>query len=103
VTGPATDLGIHLATAVYTHGKERWNALRGAFLRGGKIIAFAIGAGLSVPLTATLDYFALLAPASGIALATLLSFNVNAALTPSFSWSPRRQPQLVAEKQTHMD
>lgn len=76
VTGPATDLGIHLATAIFASGKERRNALRGALLRGGKILAFGVGAGLSVPLTATLDYLALLVPASGIAFATVLSFNV---------------------------
>jgi uncharacterized membrane protein YoaK (UPF0700 family) len=88
VTGPATDLGIHLATAIFARGKERRNALRGAFLRGAKIIAFAVGAGLSVPLTLTLDYFALLVPASGIALATALSFNVNTADAQSAGWLP---------------
>jgi uncharacterized membrane protein YoaK (UPF0700 family) len=96
VTGPATDLGIHLATAMFTHGKARWNALRGAYLRGGKIMAFAVGAGLSVPLTASFDYLALLAPASGIALATILSFNVGTDEAPSFSWFPwSRDPRLA--------
>ena len=98
VTGPATDLGIHLGTALFTRGKDRWNALRGAFLRGGKIIAFGVGAGLSVPLTATLDYFALLIPATGIAFATALSFNVNTAEASAWlPWSRARNPQLATE------
>lgn len=89
VTGPATDLGIHLATAMFARGKERQKALRGAYLRGGKIIAFAGGAALSVPLTASLDYLALLVPAAGIALATILSFNVGTnTADSSSSWFP---------------
>jgi len=99
VTGPATDLGIHLATALFARGKERWNALRGAYLRGGKILAFALGAGLSVPLTASFDYLALLAPACGIAMATILSFNVgtNPSEARPASWFPwPHDPRLAA-------
>jgi uncharacterized membrane protein YoaK (UPF0700 family) len=99
VTGPATDLGIHLATAIFSRGRERWNALRGALLRGGKIMAFGLGAGLSVPLTATMGYLALLVPATGIAMATLLSFTLatNVQPTPVFwlPWSRTGRPRLA--------
>src|SRR5262249_35454977 len=50
LTGPATDLGVHLGTALLATGAERREALRGAALRGGKAVAFILGASLSVPL-----------------------------------------------------
>lgn len=64
LTGPATDLGIHLGTAFFATGNERRAAFKGAALRGGKIIAFIIGGGLSLPLTAAVGYLSLLAPAA---------------------------------------
>jgi uncharacterized membrane protein YoaK (UPF0700 family) len=84
LTGPTTDLGIHLGTAVLATGDERWDALRGAGLRGGKILAFMAGAGLSVPLSAMFGYLALLAPAAFILVAAALSFTTN--------WSPSDFP-----------
>ena len=74
LTGPATDLGIHLGTAFFAGGEQRREALKGAWLRGAKIVAFVIGGGLSLPLTEQLGYLALLAPASLISLAAVLSF-----------------------------
>jgi uncharacterized membrane protein YoaK (UPF0700 family) len=80
LTGPATDLGIHLATALYVMGEERRAALRGAALRGGKIIAFVSGAALMVPLAAATAYTAFVAPAAAVLMAAALSF------------APRRHP-----------
>lgn len=84
VTGPATDVGIHLGTAILAEGAERKAALRGAALRGGKILSFMVGAGIAIPLTGAFDYLALLAPASFVAVATMLSFTTN--------WSPSDYP-----------
>ncbi len=47
LTGPSTDLGVHLGVACLTTGAERRAALRGAALRGGKIFAFVLGAGIA--------------------------------------------------------
>jgi uncharacterized membrane protein YoaK (UPF0700 family) len=84
LTGPTTDLGIHLGTALLTSGFERREALRGAALRGGKIIAFTVGAMLSLPLTGAFGYLALLVPAVFILCAAALSFIPN--------WSPSDYP-----------
>jgi uncharacterized membrane protein YoaK (UPF0700 family) len=43
-------------------------------LRIGKIVAFLVGAGLSLPLTAAFGYLALLIPAVFILIAAALSF-----------------------------
>lgn len=74
LTGPATDLGIHLGTALLASGEERSGALRGAALRGGKVLAFMAGAGLSLPLSAALGFLALVVPAVFVLIATVLSF-----------------------------
>ena len=74
LTGPTTDLGIHLGTALLATGAERRAALRGAALRGGKAVAFVLGAGLSVPLTGALGFLSLLVPAACVLVATALSF-----------------------------
>ncbi len=44
MTGPATDLGVHLTVALQTKGKTRITALRHVALRAAKIVAFASGA-----------------------------------------------------------
>ena len=84
LTGPTTDLGIHLGTAFFANGEERKAAIRGSMLRGGKILAFIAGAGLSLPLSGRFGYLSLLAPALFVALATALSFAPN--------WSPSDFP-----------
>ena len=84
VTGPATDVGIHLGTAILAKGEQRRAALRGAALRGGKIVSFLVGSGLAVPLTDAFDYLTLVAPASFVAIATFLSFTKD--------WSPSDIP-----------
>jgi uncharacterized membrane protein YoaK (UPF0700 family) len=74
MTGPATDLGVHLASAWFTSGESRRSALRAAALRGGKIVAFASGAALMVPLARASGYLAFLIPGTTILAATALSF-----------------------------
>ena len=74
LTGPATDLGIYLGTAFFAGGDERRNALKGAGLRLGKIVAFVVGAGVAIQLADRLGYLMLLAPAALVSLAVVLSF-----------------------------
>ncbi|QDT54454.1 hypothetical protein Pan44_24870 [Caulifigura coniformis] len=81
LTGPATDLGISLGTAMLENGKERRSALRGAGLRAAKIMGFATGAGLSVPISLQFHYLALFVPAVFVMTSTALSYNV--ATSPS--------------------
>lgn len=74
MTGPATDLGVHLATAVYAKGEARRLAVRHALLRAGKIGSFTAGAAAGAGLAATLGYASLLVPAAIVLVATGLSF-----------------------------
>ncbi len=74
LTGPATDVGIHLGVAWFAQGDERRAALRGAMLRGGKVFAFVGGAGLALPLAWTAGYAAFLFPAVCVLIAAGLSF-----------------------------
>jgi uncharacterized membrane protein YoaK (UPF0700 family) len=90
LTGPVTDLGIHLGTALLAHRQERLAALRGAALRGGKIAAFVVGAGFSFSLSSVLGYLILLPPAVFVLAAAVLSF------VPE--WSPSDYPYAVNQK-----
>jgi uncharacterized membrane protein YoaK (UPF0700 family) len=97
LTGPATDLGIHLGTAFFASGHQRREAFKGAGLRLGKIVAFLVGAGLSLPLASQFGYLALLAPAALVSFAAALSFLPD--------WSPsdfpfRRNSQIPAPNRT---
>jgi uncharacterized membrane protein YoaK (UPF0700 family) len=89
LTGPATDLGIHLGTALLSDGAERRMALHGAAMRGGKVIAFMAGAALSLPVTAAFGYLVLLAAALFILGAAGLSFAPD--------WSPSDYPFQAAD------
>jgi uncharacterized membrane protein YoaK (UPF0700 family) len=73
MTGPASDLGVHMANAFESSGRERSAALRLAVMRGGKLLAFIAGAALAVPLANTIGYFAFLAPALMVSVATVRS------------------------------
>jgi uncharacterized membrane protein YoaK (UPF0700 family) len=84
LTGPATDLGVHLGVMWLATGDERRSALRGVALRGGKVLAFMLGAALAVPLARGLGFLALLAPAAFVLVAAALSFTTN--------WSPSDLP-----------
>ncbi|VTR92772.1 Uncharacterized protein OS=Bdellovibrio exovorus JSS GN=A11Q_1873 PE=4 SV=1: DUF1275 [Gemmata massiliana] len=84
LTGPATDLGIHLGTALVGTEAVRRAALRGAALRGGKVAAFVVGAAVAVPLARNFGFLALLAPAALVLAAAALSFTTN--------WSPSDFP-----------
>lgn len=74
MTGPATDLGVHLTTAIYASGEDRRVALRHAALRAGKIAAFTIGAAVGAVLASRVGYGAFLVPAVVTLAATFLSF-----------------------------
>ena len=74
MTGPATDFGVHLATAWLTTGDERKNALQLAALRGGKLASFCLGAVLMVPAMRSLGYLAFAVPAGLVLVATVRSF-----------------------------
>lgn len=74
MTGPATDLGVHLAVAAHTEGRSRRRALAHAALRAGKIASFALGAGVGATLAHRVGYAAFFLPAAGVLIATLSSF-----------------------------
>ncbi len=74
VTGPATDLGVQLASAFITRSEARSKALQGAMLRAGKILAFASGGALMVPAVSAGGYLAFLIPGTFVLTATVLSF-----------------------------
>jgi uncharacterized membrane protein YoaK (UPF0700 family) len=93
LTGPVTDLGIHLATALLSRDREQLAALRGAALRGGKVVAFVAGAGLSFSLSSVLGYFILLPAAACVLIAAILSF------VPA--WSPSDHPYSANRIRAH--
>lgn len=74
LTGPATDLGVHLGLVCFARGDERRTAVRGAALRGAKVIAFVAGAGFALPLATASGYSAFLVPAVCVLTAAALSF-----------------------------
>ncbi|MDI1449878.1 YoaK family protein [Polyangium sp. 6x1] len=90
VTGPATDLGVQLASSFFTLGEARRTALQGAMLRAGKIIAFALGAALMVPAVRAAGYLAFLIPGAFILTATVLSFIPGLSVEAP----PSREPSL---------
>jgi uncharacterized membrane protein YoaK (UPF0700 family) len=74
MTGPATDLGLHLGTVYFASGEARQSALRGALLRGGKIVSFALGGAAAFAFARPFGFLAFLLPASAVLTATALSF-----------------------------
>lgn len=78
LTGPATDLGIHLVELAYLKGEEKRRARNHALLRAGKIVAFAMGAAAGVTLGHRFGFGAFLAPAFVVLLATMQSFSARA-------------------------
>jgi uncharacterized membrane protein YoaK (UPF0700 family) len=74
MTGPATDLGVHLATGLFTTGETRRTALANAALRAGKIASFVAGAVVMLPVVHSFGYVAFLVPAAIVAAATAASF-----------------------------
>lgn len=82
LTGPATDLGIHLATSFFTTGERRQTALRHALLRGSKVLGFCTGVMCMLPVARSAGFWAFLLPAGLVLSATALSF------VPSWSVLP---------------
>jgi len=74
LTGPATDLGIHLVELFFVKGDDLSRARNNAMLRAGKIFSFACGAALAVPIASHFGFLAFLLPAACLLAATLLSF-----------------------------
>jgi carbonic anhydrase/acetyltransferase-like protein (isoleucine patch superfamily)/uncharacterized membrane protein YoaK (UPF0700 family) len=76
LTGTATDLGVHLATALdrRVDSEVRRNAGRHAALRGGMIFAFAAGASVGAILSGWIQYGALFVPAGIVLGVTVVSF-----------------------------
>jgi len=87
MTGPATDLGVQLATALHATGETRKTAFKQALLRATKITSFTVGAALGVPLAMFLKYGAFLVPAGFVFVATVMSFVKRSAVqhVPAFS------------------
>ena len=83
MTGPATDLGVNLASAAFASGEQRKSALRAAGLRAGKIFGFVIGIFAAVPITARFDYLSFLLPACLVLAATAISFLPDAPVARS--------------------
>ncbi|MCA9589641.1 MAG: DUF1275 domain-containing protein [Myxococcales bacterium] len=74
MTGPATDLALACASLLYARGEERARAVDAAVLRGGKLVAFVLGAAMMVPAVRSLEYLAFLVPAVAITIANLRSY-----------------------------
>lgn len=74
LTGPATDLGVHLGLLCCARGEERRTAARGAALRAAKVVAFVAGAGVALPLAMASGYLAFVVPAACVLTAAGLSF-----------------------------
>jgi len=85
MTGPATDLGVHLATATFSAGEERRTALRLALLRGGKIAAYAFGAAAMLPFVFGFGHAAFLFPAIVIAVPIARSYSPRTSSRPAFN------------------
>lgn len=81
MTGPASDLGVSLGTAIFASGRARTAALRAAAVRAGKIASFILGAAVMVPLARHAGYTALLLPSAIIVIAAALSFVPQPATT----------------------
>lgn len=90
LTGPSTDLGVKLATAIVTRGEARRRALTEVRLRGGHLLGFAAGVVLVVLLARRAGYLSFLLPAALVAISTARSFLPEArlGLAPSSDRSP---------------
>jgi uncharacterized membrane protein YoaK (UPF0700 family) len=99
LTGPATDLGIHLADLVVGDSSARDLARRHALLRTGKLLSYAVGAATATALCAKLAYLTLLVPALVIAIANGLSFRpfVNYSSPPPVKSSRYPTPRTVSK------
>jgi uncharacterized membrane protein YoaK (UPF0700 family) len=74
LTGPATDLGIHLTGALLAEGPAARTARRGVWLRAAQVATFIVGAALAVPLCNSAGFFALLFPAVLVMASTWVTF-----------------------------
>lgn len=86
MTGPASDLGVHLGTLFFATGEARQAALRGAALRAGKLASFILGGVAALYLARASGYLAFLLPVATVLVATASSF------VPAPSRAPARVP-----------
>ena len=89
MTGPATDVGVQLGRAIVFRGEERRRALGIAGVRGGKIVAFAVGASVTALTAGALTHLVFVAPALVLVGASLRSF------TPAERAAPPEPSRLV--------
>lgn len=99
MTGPATDLGISLATLLFATGDARRTALHGALLRGGKLLAFILGAVATIPAVRAGGYLTFLLPAVLVTASAALSF-VPAWLRPATASAAGRAVEAAPRPQT---
>jgi len=74
LTGPSTDLGIHLVEMMFVKDEALVLARRHAALRAGKIVSFIGGAAAAVPVARYGEFLAFLLPAGVLFTAIMLSF-----------------------------
>ena len=74
LTGPSTDLGIHLVEMMFVKDEALSLARRHAALRAGKIVSFITGAAMAVPLARHGEFLAFLLPAVVMFTGIMLSF-----------------------------
>jgi uncharacterized membrane protein YoaK (UPF0700 family) len=72
MTGPASDLGVHLGTLLVSDGPARLKAGRLALVRAAKLLAFGAGAVVAVPLARSFGFGAFLFPAAVIGAAAAI-------------------------------
>jgi uncharacterized membrane protein YoaK (UPF0700 family) len=82
MSGPSTDFGVSLATALLSEGEPRRQAFALAGLRGGSVASFVAGAALMFPLVGVFGFGAFVAPAAVLVVATLRSFAPGSLLVP---------------------
>jgi len=97
LTGPATDLGVNLANAYFARGEARQKALQIAGLRGGKIIAFALGAAVMVPAARASGYLAFLLPGMLVLTSAALSFIPGISVELPATRQPRADADLESD------
>jgi uncharacterized membrane protein YoaK (UPF0700 family) len=95
LTGPATDLGIHLVEVAYTTGEDRKKAIQHALLRAGKIFSFVAGAIVGFWAARSIQYLAFLVPSAIVLVATGLSFGPARVRE---IWAQRRRRALTRHK-----
>jgi uncharacterized membrane protein YoaK (UPF0700 family) len=92
MSGPATDFGTDLAVAFFADGEPRKRALKGALLRGAKIMGFVLGGLAGAILGKHYGYALFFLPAALVSFANVRSF------VPQLSaWRRRRESAVLLD------